>query len=179
MLDLATVNLSLGALSGFAYQPAAEDEPGLLRANDDLACFISIRDGYLRLQAPVFYLDELETEDVRSETAEEVDFYQEEIDQVNHFLEANRHGGASRGMSFCLDVESGAILLSCKALCAALTPNGLQQLVRSLFMLALKQRLELFPDEVDPALARLCADDEAPVSPGQEHFMAFLGGNLV
>ncbi|MCY4363361.1 MAG: hypothetical protein OXE42_14490 [Gammaproteobacteria bacterium] len=179
MLDLATVNLSLGALTGFAYRPVAADEPGLLRANDNLACSISIRDDYLRLQTPVFYLDELETEDVRSETAEEVDFYQEEIGQLSHFLEANRYGGASRGMSFCLDAESGAVLLSCKALCAALTPNGLQQLVHSLFMLALKQRVELFPDEVDPELARLCADDKPQLAPDLERFSAFLDGNLV
>ena len=179
MLDLAAVNLSLGALAGFAYQPVSAEGPGVLQANDDMLCVISVEGDYLHLHAPVFYLDEMETEDIRSETAEEVDFYQEEIDRLSHFLEANRYGGASRGMSFCLDAESGALLLSCKALCAALTPNGLQQLVRSLFMLVLKQRVDLFPGEVDPDLARLCADDKAPLSPDQEHLRAFLAGDLV
>lgn len=179
MLDFAAVNLSLGALAGFDYQPLSKEGPGALRANDSLECLISIRDGYLLLHVPVFYLDEMETEDMRGETAEEVDFYQEEIDHLSHFLAANRYGGASRGMSFCLDAESGAVLLSCKALCAELTPNGLQQLLRSLFLLALKQRVERFPDEVEPDLARLCADDKAPVSPDQEHFRAFLTGDLV
>ena len=97
MLDLAAVNHSLGSLAGIVYQPAGADEAGIIYANDSLACFISDRGDHLYLRAPIVYPDELESEDFRSESGEDAEFYQEQIGHLRYFLEANRYGGVSRG----------------------------------------------------------------------------------
>ena len=155
MLDIASVNRSLGSLEGIVYQPVDADEDGILYANDSLVCLISDRNDHLYLRAPVVFPDELESEDFRSETGEDSGFYQEETGHLRYFLEANRYGGVSRGLCVCFDSELEAITLAGRALYTALTENGLQQLIYSLFLIVLKQRLELFPDEVDPAVAQL------------------------
>ena len=164
MLDLASVNQSLGALAGAHYQPAAEKEVGAFYADDSLVCFISGYSEYLHLRVPILYPDELENEDIRSETEEDTDFYQEEVTRFDYFLHANRYAGNSRGLCVCLDPELDAISLNCKALLAVLTENGLQQLIYSMFMIVLKQRIDLFPDEVAPALAQLVSGNSVPLS---------------
>ena len=164
MLDIASVNHSLASLEGIVYQPAGADEAGIIYANDSLACFISGHDDYLYLRSPIVYHDELESEDFRSETGEDSGFYQEEVEHLSYFLRANRYAGSSRGLCVCFDPELEAITLVCKALYSALTENGLQQLIYSLFMIVLKQRLELFPDEVDPGVARLLSGAHGPGS---------------
>ena len=164
MLDIASVNRSLGSLEGIVYQPAGADEAGILYANDSLACLLSDQGDYLYLRALIVYPDELESEDFRSDSGEDSGFYQEEIGRLNYFLKANRYAGASRGLCVCFDPELEAITLACKALYSALTENGLQQLIYSMFMIVLKQRLELYPDEVDPDVAQLPAGTHGPGS---------------
>ena len=167
MLDIVSVNRSLGSLEGIVYQPAGTDEDGILYANDSLVCIVSDRSDHLYLRAPIVYPDELESEDFRSETGEDSGFYQEETGHLRYFLEANRYGGASRGQCVCFDPELEAVTLVCRVLYPALTENGLQQLIYSLFMIVLKQRLELFPDEVDQGVAQLVAGSQNPGSLSQ------------
>ena len=164
MLDIASVNRSLGSLDGMVYQPASADEDGVLYAGDSLACVISRRGDYLTLRSPIVYPDELESEDFRGESGDDSGFYREQIGHMSYFLQANRYGGAGRGACVCFDPELEAVILACRARCKALTENGLQQLIYSLFMIVLKQRLELFPDEVDPGLARLAQGGPEPGS---------------
>ena len=127
----------------------------MLCADDSLVCFISSRGDYLHLRAPIVWPDELESEDIRSEISEDADFYREEIEQFSYFLEANRYAGPGRGSSACFDRDLEAITLSSRVLGTALTENGLEQMIYSLFMAVLKLRLELFPAEVDPDVAEL------------------------